>query len=229
KTLGTRVPGVGLVKSTYADFAERTARLAGAQLGNALRRQGLTGVVGVVLGSGPDAGLAAGLASKVASTSVTAQESGTCGPEIAALRRAGAMALAVAGAPDLAAKCMRAAFGSAWFPAYGTVLAPSAAYAGLQAMPEALGARTVLGLPWPTSQAAGAARFRATTESTSYRALVSYAATELAIDVARQQGSLSVGSVEAGSWRTDLLDLVGLSNQVNTLVFAFLGTWLSAV
>ncbi len=30
KTLGTRVPGVGLVKSTYADFAERTARLAGA-------------------------------------------------------------------------------------------------------------------------------------------------------------------------------------------------------
>ena len=30
KTLGTRVPGVGLVKSTYADFAERTARLASA-------------------------------------------------------------------------------------------------------------------------------------------------------------------------------------------------------
>ncbi|HEU5303567.1 MAG TPA: long-chain fatty acid--CoA ligase [Gemmatimonadales bacterium] len=30
KVLGTRVPGVGLVKSTYADFADRTARLAGA-------------------------------------------------------------------------------------------------------------------------------------------------------------------------------------------------------
>jgi fatty-acyl-CoA synthase len=30
KTLATRVPGVGLVKSTYADFAVRTARLAGA-------------------------------------------------------------------------------------------------------------------------------------------------------------------------------------------------------
>jgi fatty-acyl-CoA synthase len=30
KVLGTRVPGVGLVKSTYADFAERTARLAAA-------------------------------------------------------------------------------------------------------------------------------------------------------------------------------------------------------
>jgi fatty-acyl-CoA synthase len=30
KALGTRVPGVGLAKSTYGDFAERTARLAGA-------------------------------------------------------------------------------------------------------------------------------------------------------------------------------------------------------
>src|SRR5262249_7102843 len=30
KTLGTRVPGTGLVKYTYADFCERTARLAGA-------------------------------------------------------------------------------------------------------------------------------------------------------------------------------------------------------
>jgi fatty-acyl-CoA synthase len=30
KTLATRVPGVGLVRSTYADFADRTTRLAGA-------------------------------------------------------------------------------------------------------------------------------------------------------------------------------------------------------
>src|SRR2546427_12601736 len=30
KTLGTRVPGVGLVKYTYADFCDRTARLAAA-------------------------------------------------------------------------------------------------------------------------------------------------------------------------------------------------------
>jgi fatty-acyl-CoA synthase len=30
KTLATRVPGQGLVRSTYADFAQRTARLAGA-------------------------------------------------------------------------------------------------------------------------------------------------------------------------------------------------------
>lgn len=208
--------------------AEMTSRMAGAQLGTVLRSQGINGPVGVVVGTGPDAALGAGLASKTPISSVVAQESGTCAPEIAALRRAGAVALAVAGNPQLAAKCLRAAFAAAWLPAFGRILAPSAAYAGLQTMPEALGARTVLGLPWPTSTAPGAARFRATTESTSYRALVSYAATELAIDVARQQGVVSVESVDAGTWRTDLVDLSGLTNRVNTLVSAFLGTWLIA-
>lgn len=208
--------------------AEMTSRLVGAQLGTVLRRQGLTGLVGVVVGSGPDAGLGAGLATKTTTTSVVAQEDGTCAPEIVALRRAGAVALAVAGSPDLAAKCLRAAFAVAWLPSFGVVLAPSAAYAGLQGMPEAIGARTVLGLPWPTSTAPGAARFRSTTESTSYRALVSYAATELAIDVARQQGSVSLASVEAGNWRTDLVDMAGLTNRVSTLVAAFVGTWLIA-
>lgn len=208
--------------------AESPARSAGIQLGGLLRRQGLTGTVGVIVGSGPDAALASGLATKTSTTTVTAQESGNCGPEIASLARSGAVALAIAGSPDLAAKCMRAAFRSAWRPIYGTVLAPSAAYAGLQAMPEALGARTVLGLPWPTSTAPGAARFRSTTSSLSYRALVSYAATELAIDVARQQGGVSLESVEAGLWRNDLIDLAGLTSRINTLVFAFLGTWLIA-
>ncbi|MGQ0520139.1 MAG: ABC transporter substrate-binding protein [Actinomycetota bacterium] len=208
--------------------AEMTSRMAGAQLGTVLRSQGINGPVGVVVGTGPDAALGAGLASKTPISSVVAQESGTCAPEIAALRRAGAVALAVAGNPQLATKCLRAAFAAAWLPAFGRILAPSAAYAGLQIMPEALGARTVLGLPWPTSTAPGAARFRATTESTSYRALVSYAAAELAIDVARQQGVVSVESVGAGTWRTDLVDLSGLTNRVNTLVSAFLGTWLIA-
>lgn len=208
--------------------AESPARSAGIQLGALLRRQGINGPVGVVVGSGPDGALAGGLSTKTPTTTVTAQESGTCAPEIAQLERAGAVALAVAGSPELAAKCMRAATHNAWHPAFGTVLAPSAAYAGLQAMPEALGARTVLGLPWPTSTAPGAARFRATTSSLSYRALVSYAATELAIDVARQQGGVSLSSVEAGLWRNDLIDLSGLTSRINTLVVAFLGTWLIA-
>lgn len=206
--------------------AEMTSRLAGTQLGSVLRRQGITGPVGVVVGSGPDSALASGLAAKTVTTTVAADEAGTCIPEVSALRRSGAVALAVAGSPDLAAKCMRAALRVMWLPPFGTILAPSAAYAGLHALPEALGARTVLGLPWPTSNAPGAARFRATTQSTSYRALVSYAATELAIDVARQKGGVSLDTVETGAWRSDLFDLIGLNSRANTLVVAFLGTWL---
>src|SRR5713101_8323313 len=38
KTLATRVPGVGLVRSTYADFADRTARLAGALAALGIRK-----------------------------------------------------------------------------------------------------------------------------------------------------------------------------------------------
>ena len=207
--------------------AELTSRLAGAQLADVLRRQGINGVVGVVVGSGPDSALGAGIATRTATTTVNAKEGTTCAPEVNALRRAGAVALAVAGSPDLASRCIRAAFQALWLPPFGTVLAPSAAYAGLHALPEALGARTVLGLPWPTADTPGAARFRSTTRSTSYRALVSYAATELAIEVARQKGDVSLDAVRHGAWRSDLLDLNGLESRVNNLVAVFLGTWLS--
>ncbi|MEO6120613.1 MAG: hypothetical protein ABIW46_05245 [Acidimicrobiales bacterium] len=209
--------------------AEATPRLAGAQLADALRRRGLRGPVGVVVGTGADAAMAFGLASATTTTTVTARTGTTCAPELQALSAAGATALAVAGDPELAVRCLKALARSSWRPFYGTVLAPSSAYAGLEKLPEAMGARTVLSLPWPTSVLPGAARFRATTESTSYRALVSYAATELAIDVARQSGDLSVASVAAGAWRSDLLDLVGLSSRLPILVTAFLGTWLPAL
>ncbi|HVL92451.1 MAG TPA: hypothetical protein VM264_03825 [Acidimicrobiales bacterium] len=206
--------------------AEAAPRAAGVQLAHLLRRNGLRGQIGIVVGTGPDAGLAAGLASAAGTTTVNARPGGTCAAEIQNLAAAGATALAIAGDADLAARCVKALARSTWRPAYGTVLAPSAAYAGIEKVPEAMGARTVLSLPWPTSLLPGAARFRATAESTSYRALVSYAATELAIDVARQAGDLSVASVAAGSWRSDLLDLVGLSSRMPIPVTAFLGTWL---
>jgi fatty-acyl-CoA synthase len=45
KTLGTRVPGAGLVRSTYADFADRTARLASALRELGVRRGDRVGTV----------------------------------------------------------------------------------------------------------------------------------------------------------------------------------------
>jgi len=209
--------------------AEAVPQAAGVQLAQVLRRSGLRGPVGVVVGTGPDAALAAGLGGSAATTTVTARPGTSCAAEVASLAAAGATALAVAGDPDLAARCLRALARSSWRPAHGTVLAPSAAYAGLEKLPEASGSRTVLSLPWPTSILPGAARFRATAESSSYRAMVSYAATELAIAVARQTGDLSVASVAAGTWRSDLLDLRGLVSATPIVVTALLGTWLPSL
>ncbi|MEO7837660.1 MAG: ABC transporter substrate-binding protein [Acidimicrobiales bacterium] len=207
--------------------AERSARSVGAQLASDLQTEGLLGVIGVIVGTGPDSALAAGLASRSNVTTVTARKNTTCENEIATLRRAGAITLAVAGDSDLAASCVRAASDLPWQPRRGPLVAPSAAYAGVASLPEATGVRTVLALPWPTSPASGAARFRATTTSQSYRALVSYAATELAIDVARQTGTLSLASMTGRIWRSDLLELEGTTNRSGSISSAILGTWVA--
>ncbi|PLS76507.1 MAG: hypothetical protein CYG61_01750 [Actinobacteria bacterium] len=206
---------------------EGSSRSVGAQLASALRTEGLLGVVGVIIGTGPDTALAAGLASRSNVTTVVARKNTTCLREIATLRRAGAMTLAVAGDSDLAVSCVRAASHLPWQPRVGPLLAPSAAYAGIASLPEATGARTVLSLPSPMSSAPGAARFRATTASQSYRALVSYAATELAIDVARQTGTVSLASMAGRAWHSDLVDVEGVTNRAGSISSAFLGTWVA--
>lgn len=207
--------------------AEGSARAVGAQLASDLRAQGLGGPVGVIVGSGPDAALAAGLASKAPVTTVAARKDTTCLTELATLHRSGATAVAVAGDTDLVATCVRAAARSPWRARIGPLVAPSAAYSGIGSLPEATGTRTVLALPWPTSSSPGAARFRASTVSQSYRALVSYAATELAIDVARQTGTVSVEAIAGRTWQSDLVELEGTTNRAGRVTAAFLGTWLA--
>lgn len=220
-------PADPLVSGTNVVPAEASARVVGAQLAEDLRDELPFGLVGVVVGSGPDAALAAGLASKTSVTTVVAKKSTSCDTEIAALRRSGAMTLAVAGDTDLAVSCIRAASRTPWQPRLGPLVPPSAAYAGIASLPEATGARTVLALPWPTSSAPGAARFRANTVSQSYRALVSYAATELAIDVARQTGTVSLASMAERGWHSDLVEVDGVTNRVGSLASALFGAWIA--
>jgi hypothetical protein len=198
--------------------AEASPEVAGQQLGEHLRAQSVGGPVGVVVGTGPESSLAAGLASRVPTTTVAAASGSSCASEVATLRRDGAVALAVAGPPDLAARCLTSAARALWAPRFGTVVAPSAAYAGLENVTEARGARTVLGLPWPTSSGTGTARFRAAVGAGSYRALVSFAATELALDVARRRGVVSVSSLAGGVWRSDLFEVSGTAIRVLPVV-----------
>ena len=205
--------------------AELSPEAAGQHLGELLRRQGPGGPVGVVQGGGPERGLAVGLASKLPTTAASAPPGSPCLAEVASLRVTGAAALAVAGPPELALRCLKAARATGWSPRLGTVVAPSAAYAGLHSLPEAEGSRTVLALPWPSSPAAGAARFRAVAGSQSYRALVSFAATELAIDVTRGQGTISMPRLSGGTWKSDLFELRGTAGRP-TLVAVTPRGWL---
>ncbi|HEX2063685.1 MAG TPA: hypothetical protein VHE80_04605 [Acidimicrobiales bacterium] len=206
--------------------AEPSPWAVGVELGRLLREQGLRGPIGVVVGPGPEAALADGLSIEAPTTRVAAASESSCASEVDSLRRAGAAALAVAGSPALAARCLESAARAQWAPPSGTLLAPSAAYGGLPRAAELEALRTVLALPWPTSSDPGAARFRATTRSQSYRALVSFAAAELAIDVARQRGNISLPAVASGTWRSDLLDLVGVTGRVGSVVVAGSGSWI---
>jgi hypothetical protein len=206
---------------------EPRPRQAGERMAEILLRQGLSGPIGVVVGPGPDSGLGDGLAARAPTRTVPAGADSNCVAEVAVLRRSGSVALAVAGPPDLALRCLKAAAAASWHRRFGTILAPSAAYARLESAPETWGAHTLLALPSPSAPLPGAARFRASTDSRSYRAMVSLAAVELAIEVARQHGDVTPAAVARGSWKTDLVDIGGGTARATYVVAGPTG-WLPA-
>lgn len=182
--------------------------------------------VGVVVSGPRDAPFADGLARSVAAIRVNASEDTSCDDEVARLRREGATALAVAGPPQLARRCAAAAR-PLWGPPDGLLVLPSAAYARLEADPAVHGARTLLGLPWPTSDEPGARRYRAAVggrAARSYRGLVTFAGVEAAVEVARATGAPSPAP-SSGRFRSDLYDLDGGVNRAGAVVVARFGRW----
>lgn len=204
---------------------------AGARLGQDLLRRGATGPIGVVVGTGPDTALGTGLAEEVPVDTVNAPSNGACVPALAALESQGVQAVAIAGSPQLAMSCSAAFASIAWSPPYGVLLAPSAAYAGVTSAGVIPGTSvyTVLGLPWPESQSPGATRFRSELPGvSSYRALVSFAAVEMAVQVARATHTLSMAAVADGTWQNDLYDFAGTNNVGAQVVQASPEGWVTA-
>lgn len=191
--------------------AEATDAEAGSHLAVALGQRGLDGPIGVIIGPG-GTGFADGLASQSKVLRVAARDP-TCITEVAELMRAGVSAMAIAGNDALASGCASAAGRLLWRPHLGVIVPPSAAYASARPHPSLWGARTLLSMPWPTTSAPGAARFRTVSDATSYRSLVSFAGVELAIDVARRHGSISIPAIATAIWPSDLLDLAGTTSR----------------
>jgi hypothetical protein len=207
--------------------AELDPTSLGTRLGEDLVDRGFTGVVGVIRGGGPDEALADGLAAVpgLTLTEVEAEDDTGCTRELMTLRQRRAVAVAVAGPPELAARCADARVRMAWNPRGGVLVPASAAYAHLEVLPTAAGARTVLGLPWPTGNHRGAARYRAAVPGpASYRALVSYAGVELAVQVARARGTVTHADVTGGHWTSDLIDFEA-TRRAATVVHVTLGRW----
>jgi len=133
----------------------------------------------------------------------------SCAAAIGSLRDHGAIALAVAGSPDLARRCAAAAQAADWHPKGGLLLAPSAIYAGLEHGSGLTGARSVLAMPLASGSRSGAKRFRAVSGEDDERALCTFAAVDLAVTVARATDvrSVVVKTVIGGVWRDDLVSL----------------------
>jgi hypothetical protein len=207
--------------------AETSPVDVGIRLAEDLEARSIPGPVGAVVGDGPDAGLADGVASRRPTVRVPDDGDGTCQGPVSTLRRRAVSALVLAGPPGLVERCTRAAALLGWRPPGGILVPPSAAYAHLERNPAAQGARTVLGLPWPDSDTPGANRYRAAVpDGHSYRALISFAAVELAVQVARTNGTIRIEGIATGRWRSDLFDLEGSRHYQPPVVVASFGTWL---
>lgn len=206
--------------------AEVSPVAAGAFLAAELKGSGVRGSVAAVVDGGPDAALADGVAGEMPVVRLASASATSCDTEIQAARRALPAALALAVPPELARRCLDAAARIGWRPPGGILLAPSAAYAGLERTATTAGARTVLGLPWPTGDEPGASRFRAAVPGVrSYRALVAYAAAELAVASARATFPFGLDDLGRGTWRTDLVVLSDGHNVTPRIVVAGQGGW----
>jgi hypothetical protein len=194
--------------------AETTAVAAGQSLGEDLRDQQRVRTIGVVVGDGPDAVLRDGLtAAGLTVVSEQARPGSDCQRELRSLRVRAPSALAIAGGPDLVRLCVDAAMRSGWRPHGGVLVPPSLAYDDFDPAWSGVSVRTALGLPGPMGTDPGATRFRASTGFTSYRAMVTFAATELAIAVARSAGSVTATDVSHGHWYSDLFRFDGATNR----------------
>ncbi|MHB8439245.1 MAG: ABC transporter substrate-binding protein [Acidimicrobiales bacterium] len=208
--------------------AELSPLAAGQWLGRALAARGLSGTVGIVQGTGPDTAMATGIASVVPSVVQSAPSDTSCLSALSTLEAEGVSAVAVAGDATLAASCLSGMGALSWTPASGILVPPSSAYSGLPTA--TMPVYTVLGFPWPSSGSVAVSQFRqAVPGTTSYQALVTYAAVELAAQVARSDaGHLTMKVLSGGTWRGALYDYSGTVNAGEQLVTLSPQGWVPA-
>jgi hypothetical protein len=137
----------------------------------------------------------------------------TCDSSISSARKQQSAALVFALEDAQLRRCLDALARAAWMPS-GGVLLPSYAAFSAPDVPFGVRGAAALPLPWSSWNDPGVTRFRTVSGgATSYRALVSFAATELAIAIARENaGHVDLSRVASHPWRSDLFSFDGTRN-----------------
>lgn len=190
---------------------------AGTMLGEELAAQGVRRAAAVV-GKDPERRLAEGLSGPLHVSNVQFDAGGSCGPALEAARFSGAEVLALALEPASVTRCLEALPPD--YPVRQVVVGATAVDDALAALPEGFGLAATLGAPGPDDPGPGARRFRAATGvERNYRALVSYAATEVVVAALRADAEdPRAGFAAGGVFRSDLLTLNPSSSPANVAV-----------
>lgn len=190
---------------------------AGALVAEALRSRDL-GDVAAIIGPGPEADLADGLETATKVTTVPRGSGTACRAALDSAGKSGAPVLALALAPEEVGGCLNAMTPA---DAFSQVVIPSTGVDEIaEGLPEGVGVAAALGAPAPDADRPGAARFRAATGiEHDYRALVTYAAAELAVSALRNDRESPLkGFAAAGIYRSDLLTLNPAASPPNSAV-----------
>jgi len=180
--------------------------VAGQALGHAFARRGTR--IGAIAGDGADGALADGLADAGPTTIVRLHGSDRCDGALGRLAAARVRTIALAVAPAVAADCIAVLSHLAWRQSAALVVAPSFALDGRNVPPEVGPVYTALGVPPPDADTPGVRRLRDRLGPTSFDAMASVAAVDLAVEIARAAGSVTPW-VTRGNWHTDLVELRG--------------------
>lgn len=188
----------GVVVAADPDPERAGALLADAAVGDAE-------LVGVIRSSGPDAAFGDGVAAtrRVVAAELAADSS--CHREVRSVLSRGAVAIALAIPPPAVRTCLAAVEGSGARPPRGVLVPPSMMLEPEPPRVTELDVIGLVGLPMPTSDTPGAARFREQTGGRSYRAMLTFAGVELAVALDAAGPDIASAWRRHPTWRSDLV------------------------
>ena len=188
----------GVVVAADPDPERAGALLADAAVGDAE-------LVGVIRSPGPDAAFGDGVADTRRVVAVELAADSSCDREVRSVLSRGAVAIAMAAPPPAVRTCLAAVEASGARPPRGVLVPPS-----MMLEPEAprvadLEVVSLVGLPMPTSETPGAARFREQTGGRAYRAMLTFAGVELAMALDAAGPDIASAWRRESTWSSDLV------------------------